>query len=281
MQKALQYLESHLKKDISVKEAAREACLSPFQFQRTFHLLTGTTVMEYIRRRRLTLAALELKQGNTRVIDAAYRYGYESPESFTRAFRKQHGCPPRDIRLPERKVTVYNPLVIQVTIKGAEPMKFHIEEKEGFKAVGVKREISCLHGENLKKIPEMWVELNTDGTVEEIAAVNNGPVRGILGICEDRSDEKEGVIDYSIAAASVNEVPASMTSISIPKAVWAVFEVKGPMPQAMQEKWERIYSEWFPSSRYTQAPGPELEVYPEGNPYSNDYSSEIWIPVQK
>ena len=280
MQKAIDFMEDHLLEDITIKEIANAAHTSSFHFQRIFNLLTDTTVAGYLRRRRLTLAAQELRKGERKIIDLAYKYGYETPESFSRAFRKQHGISPREARGYSGKMTAYNRLVIQVNLKGADPMQYEVVEKDAFQVVGVKEEFSCVNGENLKGIPQMWGKVNSEGTDQKLWKQNNGPVKGLLGICVDKNDVKENHMDYWIAAAHEGGGVEGFDALDVPRAKWAIFGVHGAMPHAMQNTWKKIYSEWFPSSGYENAGGPELEVYHEGDPDKEDYYSEIWIPVK-
>lgn len=280
LQKALQYMEEHLDEKLETSEIAKQACLSSFHFQRTFSVLTDTTVGEYIRRRRLSCAGQELMNKELRVLDAALKYGYESPEAFTKAFRKQHGSTPSDIRNGKGKLTIYNPFSIQILLKGAEPMNVKIVEMEGFQAIGKKRSFSYKEGENFREIPRFWSEANGDGSTEALAAWNNGQIRGILGICTDTNSENKDM-DYWIAAASTKEAQQGYDTITIPPSKWAIFAVHGAMPDSMQQTWKKIYGEWFPTSGYMQVASPQLEVYGEGNPHSANYYSEIWIPVER
>ena len=139
LQKAIDYIEKHLLEDISIEEIAKEVNFSTFHFQRTFSILTDMSIGEYVRRRRLTLAAHELTRSDKKVIDIAYKYGYDTPEAFAKAFRRQHGISPSEARKHIGKLKSYNRLVIQVNLKGAEPMNVKIVEKEAIQVVGVKR----------------------------------------------------------------------------------------------------------------------------------------------
>ncbi|MBM7620134.1 AraC family transcriptional regulator [Bacillus tianshenii] len=282
IQSAIEYMEEHLLEDITIEDIAKEANISVFHFQRSFTILTDTSVGEYLRRRRLTLAGKELLTTDQRVIDLAYKYGYDTPEAFTKAFRRQHGATPSDIRKRTGKLQSYNRLVIQVTLKGAEPMKYSVVEKEAFRIVGVKREFSCIGEENQKGIPKLWDEVNGNGTCDRLFELNDGVVKGVLGVCDGSSEEKRRnkVMDYWVAASFDGEVPSGMESMEIPASKWVVFEVHGPMPVAMQNAWKQIYSEWFPSNRYEHAGTPEFELYTAEDPSSPDLYSEIWIPVK-
>ncbi|WP_053217571.1 AraC family transcriptional regulator [Virgibacillus senegalensis] len=280
IQKAIDYMEARLLEPISLEDIAGEAHVSAFHFQRTFTILTEISVGEYIRRRRLTLAAQELMQSSNKVIDLAYKYGYDTPEAFSKAFRRQHGISPSEARKHAGKLTFYNRLTIQVQLKGVEPMKYRLEETKGFQVVGRKRSFSVVNEENLREIPKFWDQVNKDGTDKELFQINNGPIEGVLGVCVDNKNEKE-TIDYWVATAFDGDYPSQeFEQLNIPASKWAVFEVSGPMPEAMQKTWSRIFSEWFPTSGYDHAGTPELEVYTSEDPASPDLYSEVWIPVK-
>jgi len=278
LQKAIDYIEAHLLDDMTIEQIAQQANSSQFHFQRTFSILTDITVGEYIRRRRLTLAAQELIRTTEKIIDLALKYGYDSPEAFSKAFRRQHGITPTEARKNMGKLKSYNRLVIQVSLKGAEPMRYKIVEKESFQVVGVKESFSWENGENLIGIPKMWEKVHQEGTVDTLVKVNNGSLKGILGVCH--APLSNGKINYWVATASENDIPNGLESLTIPASKWSVFEVHGPMPDAMQNAWKKIHTEWFPSSGYVHAGTPDLEVYTDDNPSSPDCYSEIWIPVK-
>ncbi|WP_342558806.1 AraC family transcriptional regulator [Metasolibacillus sp. FSL K6-0083] len=279
IQKAIHYMEEHLLENITIEQIAREANCSVYHFQRTFSLLTDMTIADYIRKRRLTLAAQEVLMTEQKIIDLAYKYGYDSPEAFTKAFRKLHGVTPSDARKKQCVLQAYNRLVIQVSLKGAEPMKYKIIEKEAFQVVGIKRTYNCSNGENLQGIPVFWNEVNENGTDTELFRLNNGEIKGVLGVCLPQKDAGN-MIDYWIATAANGKTPKHLATLEIPAAKWVVFEVVGPMPEAMQNAWKKIYSEWFPSNPYEPAGTAELEVYSDEDPFKEDLVSEIWIPVK-
>jgi AraC family transcriptional regulator len=281
LQKAINYMEEHLLEDLSIESIAKQANSSAFHFQRTFAILTDMSVGEYLRRRRLTLAAQELSRSDSKIIDLAYKYGYETPEAFTKAFRRQHGVTPSDARNYSGKLQSYNRLVIQVSLKGAEPMQYKIIERTGFQVVGIKREFSCVNEEQLSGIPKMWDEVNADGTDDLLFQLNNGEIKGVLGVCIAGSGTRANrEMDYWVATEYSGETPDGLSKYDIPASKWAVFEVHGPMPDAMQNAWKQIISEWFPSSGYEHAGTPDLEVYTDKDPSSPDLISEIWIPVK-
>ncbi|MEH7157831.1 GyrI-like domain-containing protein [Neobacillus drentensis] len=159
-------------------------------------------------------------------------------------------------------------------------MKYKIIERDSFQVIGVKREISYKNGENLTEIPKLWTEVHADGTNDLLIKLNNGEIKGVLGVCVNKPDTEAQLMDYWIATEHKGIIPDGLLSLELPASKWGVFEVHGAMPEAIQNVWEQIYSEWFPSGHYTHAGTPNLEVYLEGDPWSPDYYSEIWIPLK-
>lgn len=282
IQKAIQYIEMNLlDNELTIESIARAANSSVFHFQRTFSILTDITVSDYIRRRRLTLAAQELINTDQKIIDIAFKYGYETPESFTKAFRKQHHISPSEARKKRGTLQSYNRLVIKIQLEGAVPMNYRIIEKDAFQIVGVKRTYNFENGENTQNIPQFWNDVHKDGTNDRLFELNNGEVKGILGVCSvEKYKQDEKLMDYWIATAYNGEVPEGLEAYEVPSSKWAIFEVHGPMPHAMQDTWKKIYSEWFPSNPYEQAGTTELEVYSDDDPNDPNCYSEIWIPIK-
>ncbi|WP_042220517.1 AraC family transcriptional regulator [Oceanobacillus manasiensis] len=279
MAESLMYMEDRLGTDLNVEDVAKIACMSKFHYQRMFTMLTGFTVAEYIRKRRLTLAAQELLHSNTKVIDVALKYGYETPESFSKAFRKVHGLSPSSVRKHDRQLKAFPKLSFQIQLKGDEEMDYRIVEKEAFSVIGKSIKTSLVDGQNKIDVPAFWEESLNNGLDDKLA-VYAGEM-GVMGICMEFDKEQEQV-RYFIGAEKPNKgVPETWEEGLIPAATWAVFPVNGPMPGAIQRVWERIFSEWFPSTGYEHAGGPEIEAYTNGDPYHENYYSEIWIPIVK
>lgn len=223
----------------------------------------------------MTLAAHELLQSDHKIIDLAFKYGYDTPESFSKAFRRQHGIAPSEARKNSNTVQSYNRLVIQVSLKGAEPMKYKIVEHPEFTLVGIEKTFSYADQEHLQGIGKMWREAWTSGTEDRLFELNNGDIPGLLGVVVDQSEIQEKQMQYWIATTYDGEVPEGLSSFTMPASKWSVFEVEGPMPESMQLLWKRIISEWFPSNPYEHAHMPELEVYPGPN-----QPPQIWIPIK-
>lgn len=278
MVNSIDYIEEHITDTLNIRDIAKQANTSPFYYQRMFTVLTDMSVQAYIRNRRLTLAAIELTTSNVKVIDLAMKYGYESSEAFSRAFKKNHGASPTMIRNKKAPIAAFLKLTIQISLKGDLPMNYKLVDKAEFSFYGVKREFSTIDGANFKEIPLFWQEVMEDGSFSKLMEKSKGSQ--CLGVCMPMNPEKDVVFDYVIGAFS--DEPVEGYDFQRVKAhEWAVFELKGPMSETLQPAWKRIFSEWFPQTGYQHADLPELEVYFEGDVNAKDYYMEIWIPINK
>lgn len=276
MNQSLRYIEEHLKEEISYEEVARKACCSAYHYQRMFSYITNVSLSEYIRRRRLTLAAFMLQNEGAKVIDVALLFGYQSPTAFTRAFINMHGISPLDAKKPGAKLKAFSPISFQISIKGESAMNYSIQEKESLRLVGIKEEVSTDNGQNFVRIPKMWQEVCQSGKYMDIVKLSNGKPAGIMGAC---ANFKEGAFEYYIASASDQAAPEGMSELTVAEGTWVVFECLGM--KNIQSTWKRIYSEWFPQSGYEHSGGAEIEWYSEGDIEADDYLTEIWIPIVK
>ena len=281
MQKALDYIESHLTEDIDYEMVARKSFSSVFHFQRVFSILCGYTVGEYVRLRRLSLAGAELAGGNSKVIDVALKYGYDSPDSFAKAFQKFHGITPSNARYHGKMLKSFSRLSIKISLEGGSTMNYKIEEKDGFYVMEKVEKHSTENGENLKSIPNFWDRAAEDGTIDKLQEINSGDGY-TFGICYGGSSEDKS-FDYSIAVkcAEDAEVPRGFRKSRIDAKRWLIFDCVGPMPDAIQDTWRRIVSEFLPTSTYKPTYEMDVEVYADGDVSGDDYRSEIWIPIKK
>lgn len=271
--KALDYLEENLDGEISLEELGRLAGCSPYHFQRMFSYLAGVPLKEYIRRRRMTRAAADLRAGD-KVLDVALRYGYDSPTAFNRAFQAVHGLAPSAVREPGAAVKGYPPLRFTITVKGAREMEFRIEKREAFRIVGVSVPLESDIEKNFEAVPQVWGRAAGDGTLQRLAALMDGEPAGILGVsvCGDAEQWR-----YYVAAASSQAAPG-LEEYLVPAATWAVFPGSGTS-RSLQDLERRIVTEWLPTSGYEYASGPDVEVYLNADPENARY--EVWLPVKK
>ncbi|NMO94246.1 AraC family transcriptional regulator [Paenibacillus lemnae] len=283
LNRALQYIEENLEEDIDLKEAARLAHCSDYHFSRIFSFLAGISLSEYIRRRRLTLAAFELQAGDLRVVDVAVKYGYTSADAFSRAFQALHGISPSLVKSHAPSLIAYPRMTFQLTVQGGNAMNYRIVEKEAFRIAGIMKRVPIQFDGVNPEIASMWKSLTTED-IELLKKLSNIEPQGLISASVNFSEgrmEEKGELDHYIGAATSKECPENFSTLEVPALTWAVFEAVGPFPETLQHVWGRIYSEWFPSASYELARGPEM-LWNEGKDVSSpQYRSEIWIPVIK
>lgn len=276
LNQAVDYMEGHLEGEIYYGEAARLACCSVFHFQRMFSYMAGIPVSEYVRRRRMTLAALELQEGSARVLDLALKYGYQSPTAFNRAFQSIHGFPPSEARKQGVQLKAYPPISFQITVLGAEKMEYRIEQKEAFRVVGYRTPLEKEIEKNFSTTPRFWGKVSQEGGLERLLPKMDGNCPGVLGLSACFGDDDWS---YYIAVASGEPADEGMEEYRVPASLWAVFSGEGPMPEAVQQLEKRMVTEWLPSSGYEYGDAPDIELYLNADPANARF--EIWLPVVK
>lgn len=282
IQNAIDYVEEHITEDINYEEIAKKASYSGFYFQRIFGAVCGMSLGEYIRNRRLTLAGNELNSSNVKVIEIALKYGYESPESFTRAFSKFHGITPSEAKKDGSKLKAFSRISVKITVSGGSLMHYKIVEKEAFEVIEKMEIHTTENGANLKSVPAFWGRANADGTSDKLLSLASDKTY-LFGICYANKNENEKTFEYSIAAACDKDtpIPQGYRRNFIPARTWAVFACVGAMPNAIQDTWKKICTEFFPHSAYQPTRELDIEAYPDGDVSSTEYRCEIWLPVEK
>ena len=273
LNETVRYIERNLLNDVDGCAAAKHAAISRLYLDKAFSILTGMTMSEYIRARRLSLAGQELTSGNTKVIDVALKYGYDTPESFTKAFSRFHGIAPSAARKPGIVLRYQNPLAIKIVMEGAAIMNYKIETMDTFTVLGVERTFN--EETSFQEIPKFWGEFFQKGYQNQIC-----PAYGIcLDMC-DGSGRFQYLIGDNCEADAV--VPQGLVKREIPAHTWVIFSCTGAMPNAIQQVNRQIYTEWLPGNPdYEVADGINIEMYSEGDTNATDYHSQIWLPVKK
>lgn len=274
---ALEYIEAHLTDEINFEHAAKIACCSTFHFQRMFSYIADMPLSEYIRRRKMSKAAADIKNG-TKVIDAALKYGYESPTAFNRAFQSIHGIAPSKAKAECVILKAYPPISFKITIKGEIEMNYKIETKETFRIVGVKTHFTGGIEESFQTAPSIWQKAHTEGSISKLCSMMDTDLKGIMGICTAAPQQE---FDYYIGVATTQEIPEAMEEFIVPASTWAVFDCTGKIPEAIQTLQKRIITEWLPTSGYEYANSPDIELYFEGDQSAEDYHCQVWLPVRK
>lgn len=271
---AISYIEENLTDTIDYEQLGRIAGCSAYHFQRMFTYMAGVPLSEYIRRRKMSQAAVDLQGGDVKVVDAAVKYGYNSPTAFNRAFQTVHGIAPSAVKSEGISVKSYPPLKFKITVKGVEGMNYRIETKAAFRIIGVSSTLQQNIEDNFSIVPAMWQKAATDGTVQKLASLMDTPPMGLLGVsaCNDGEEWK-----YFIAVSSTKE-RGEFEEYTILAATWAIFPGTGTNT-SIQELEQRIVTEWLPASGYEYANAPDIEVYINADPQNAVY--EVWIPVTK
>ena len=285
LQRAIDYVEEHITEPLDYEEVAQHAYSSSFHFQRVFSTICGYSLGDYIRFRRLSLAGSELANEGAKVIDMALKYGYDSPESFSRAFTRFHGIAPSQAR-HGAILKSFSRLSVKLILNGGNKMDYRIEKKEAFEVVLRKKQFPKQQEITTREISKFWATCQKDGTIEALCKyihphnIFNKCIVGVSLVAETASTDED--FPYGIGAhyngAKIDE--EYLTVEKIPAHTYAVFKCTGTMPEAFQRAYKYICTEFFPASEY-QPCGVEIEAYPSADVQNPDYTCEVWIAVEK
>ena len=271
---AIKYIEENLATKIEYEQLGLIAGCSAYHFQRMFTYMAGIPLSEYIRRRKMSLAAVDLQGGDKKIIDVAGKYGYNSPTAFNRAFQAVHGIAPSAVKYEGVSVKSYPPITFKITVKGVEEMNYRIETRDAIRIIGISAPLDREIENNFMVVPNLWQTAAANGTVQKLAEMMDTPPMDLLGVsaCHDEEQWK-----YFIAVSSTKE-SEEFEEYLIPAATWAIFPGSGSN-LSIQELEQRIVTEWLPTSGYEYASAPDIEVYINPDPQNAQY--EVWIPVTK
>ena len=288
LQQAIDYVEQHLSSAIEIEDIAKAAATSKYHFQRMFHALTGFTVTEYVRNRRLTLAAEELAASDSKVIDIALKYGYETPEAFTRAFQRMHGVTPLTAKKGNVKLKAFSRISFQIQIKGETEMNYRIVEEQASLVVG--KDV-ILQKDAYLEIPAFVEKIWNDGTHDSINRFAGRPAGSLqYGYHFDFSEDgtKRYLMGVELPEGTeCTDIPEEFSLLTVPAQTYAVFDSRETLPEdsdlglGILNVWRRIYSEWFPSAGFEQVEGPCIEKYYWIDEEHTESICEVWIPVRR
>ncbi len=285
MNSVIDYIEENLDNEIDTYKIAEISCYSVTTFQRMFSIICDMSLSEYIRHRRLTLAAFELQNSNIKIVDLAAKYKYESPEAFTRAFNLLHGVSPSVARQNGTLLKAYPRLSFQLTLKGDVAMNYRIEQKEGFSVYGIERIISTKDGANWNEVPNFWLENLSNGMVDKLMQSTNLPVPDeglnlINAIDCYRTIDSDHIPYMLFAFKTENSNVEGFTVVDVPSSTWAIFKSElhtvEETSNALTGLIKRIYTDWLPTANYTKVENYELELTYK---CKDKYYSEIWMRV--
>lgn len=286
---AMEYIEENLLIGVDFEKAAEIAGCSEYHFRRVFSFLAGMPPGEYIRLRKLSCAAEMLKNSDIKISELAVKLGYESADAFTKAFQSFHTIVPSKARNSDTSVKVFTPMTFQLILKGGTKMNYRIVEKDSFHIVGFKKRVTLVFNGVNPEMATLYENL-TPENIPRLKSLSNTEPSGIINVSANFSDRtQEGSeLDQYVGVAVSKSLEGDELNYSdisefdylhIPSYTWAVFSVAGKFPDALQETWARIYSEWLPRSGYELCDGPEILWNESPDTTKEDYKSEIWIPV--
>lgn len=269
----IDYIETVLEDEIDEKKITHLSGYSYAMFSRLFSILTETTLSEYLRGRKLTEAAIALRDTDEKVIDIAFRFGYESSDSFGTAFKNFHGFTPSEVR-NGKPFKLISRIQLALTVKGGRSMNVTIQKKGSFTVAGFNEE-----NINSSLCPKVWNKLYEKYSQEELASLGDGES---VGICHDV--ESPNVINY-MAGYIVTDVDKAKSMgldiLEVEEAEYAIVELKGVVPECIHNGWKCVMEVFFPEHGYVHSGTPDFEYYYEGDMDSKDYKMELWIPIVK
>ena len=271
--RTIDYIDAALDGEIEPKKIAELSGYSAAMFSRIFSILTGVPLQEYIRRRKMTMAALDLLSTDQKIIDIAVKYGYDAADAFTVAFKAIHGCAPSEIR-KGKNGKVYSKLKLSLTVNGGNEMNVKIQRKPGFKIAGIGAK-----GIESSECPKIWDRLFEKATEETLEALGSGQSYGACYEIEDPSS-----LNYLAGYDVRDEGRAKalgLEILSVPETEYAVVELTGKIPDCIHAGWAFIMKEFLPEHGYRHSGAPDFEVYGNGDMYAGDYKMELWVPIEK
>lgn len=269
----MDYLEEQLTGEVDIKRFQQLSGYSYPLFSRIFSIMADMTLAEYLRNRRLSEAVTDLRGSTEKVIDIALKYGYESADAFSSAFKKFHGETPSEVR-NGKSYRVFPRLQLSLKITGGKNMDIKIQKKPSFTVAGV-----LLEAIDNSQCPSAWEQLYANHSLESLESLGSGQS---FGVC---SDVKEGeIINYMAAYDVTDKAKAEELGLSIKdisEAEYAIVPVNGAIPTSIQHAWKYVLEIFFPETGYRHSGAPDFEVYTGGDMSSPDYQMELWIPVIK
>ena len=289
IQQAITYMEEHLMEKINYEDVAKHVHTSCYEFHRAFSFLSGMTVNTYIRNRRLSLAGREIVETDAKITDIALKYGYETPESFTKAFTRFHGVAPKFAREESAKLVLFNPLVIKISVEGGKSMDYRIVQTKEQKFIALVRNFrnEIINDETNHDIPDFWKECHNKNLVEVIYNLRPEGKRDLYGLCSP-TQKGEDMFKYGIGVL-IDEETMDFDTDEMKKAGYCIWDVKpgtyvvfdciGENGNCIGDTWAKFYKEFLPQMGYETEEATDYEIYFEKG--RKGLFCELWIPVRK
>ncbi|MFF7755027.1 GyrI-like domain-containing protein [Streptomyces sp. NPDC007971] len=280
LNQAMEHIECHLDQAVDVEEVARIAATSEHHLRRMFSALAGMPLSEYVRRRRLTLAGAEVLAGRETLLEIAVRYGYSSGEAFARAFRAMHGIGPGEARRTGAALNSQSRMAFRLTIEGSSSIRYRVVDKEDFTVVGLETRVPLVHAGPNQAIMDFVRGIDPQ-ILQRLEKLSDQEPHGMVAVCDGMEPSRaEGTeLDYHHGVITSAAALEGMTTLAVPAGTWAVFTTSGPVPQAIQELWRDVFTEWFPSNPYRTRTGPEI-LRTRLKSEKTEADAELWLPVE-
>lgn len=280
VQHAIDYIEKHLLDNITYEDVARKVGYSAYHFHRLFTMLTGVTVAEYIRNRRLSMAGEEISMNsNAKILDMACKYCYSTQDSFSKAFYRFHGVSPVEAKRGGMRMHLYNRIILKLSVTGGDSLDYRIERIKPFSLIVKKKAFpNEVAGDlNNPEISDFWKECIDNGTLNSLK--NMVPVKNTYGVCSHLSDSST-TFEYGIGVLQdENMIQNDFDKWDITHAMWAVFDCIGTEISCIANTWNRIFNEFLVTSEYDMVDDSDFELYPAE--HVNNVLCEIWIPIRR
>ncbi|MGW0931956.1 AraC family transcriptional regulator [Streptomyces sp. NPDC002644] len=283
LNKLVDLVEEHLTEDLDVTAVARELGTTEYHLRRMFSSLAGMPLSEYVRRRRMTVAAADVIRGGEDLLGIAVRHGYGSAEAFGRAFRAVHGAGPGEVRRDGGPLRTQPHLRFRLTVEGSTPMDTRLTDRPAFRLIGHAARVPLIHqGVNphiQRHIASLPVEEH--GRLKALGATEpEGLLQVTADVAPDAAEGSELTYLHGVAVPEDASVPGDLDVIDVPAGTWAVFRSSGPHPQALQTTWAATATEWFPSNPWRLRPGPSIVAVLERAEDFSTATCELWMPVE-
>ncbi|RJQ75167.1 AraC family transcriptional regulator [Pseudonocardiaceae bacterium YIM PH 21723] len=271
-------VEERLTEDLDIDGLAREFGTTGYHLRRMFSSLAGMPLSEYVRRRRMTVAAAEVVRGQDDLLGIAVRHGYGSTEAFGRAFRAVHGAGPGDVRRDGGPLRTQPQLRFRLSVEGSIPMDTRIVDRPAFRLAGHAARVPLIHrGVN----PHIQRHITALPQQEHarLKALGDADPAGLLQVSDDLTEDELTYL-HGVAITGGTPVPEDLDAIEVAAGRWAVFRTAGPHPETLQTMWAATATDWFPSNPWRLRPGPSIVAILE---HAADFSSatcELWLPVE-
>ena len=277
----MKYIEETLTGRIDVRKIALLSGYSYPLFSRMFSIMVDYPLSEYIRFRKLSCAAIDLRETDEKIIEIAFKYGYESQDSFSLAFKKFHGHTPKEVRKGSA-FQIFSPIRLSLSVEGGKNMDIKIMQKSAFKIAGVAERV-----EEGGDFPNVWDKLFKKVSEEKLESLGNGQSYGAcyeIEKNEKENPESKYTVSY-MAGYDVQNIDKAkdlgLSILEVPEAEYAVVKLKGIVPNCIHKGWKYVTGMFFPEQSYRHAGTPDFEVYSEGDMYSPNYEMELWVPIVK